>query len=109
MCRSAHRQQSDWQERKALHTVRQEDKPHQMKQELQNRSFDAVSIKYINIDNVTSVIFSKLESGISYRTYIAYKIYSDADDNLMPFKISKSLFPKSTIEALHATKTKCPY
>ena len=33
-----------------------------------------------------------------------YKIDSRSNGNIMSFKILKMLFPKSTVEALHATK-----
>ena len=36
---------------------------------------------------------------------MAYKIHSRMENNLMPFKIFKSLFPKATIESLFTTKT----
>ena len=35
---------------------------------------------------------------------VKYRINSGSDGNLMPLKIFKTLFPKSTIEPLHATK-----
>ena len=38
-----------------------------VKSEDQDRSFDVVKVKYINLDSIRSVIFTKLESSISHR------------------------------------------
>ena len=57
-----------------IHRVRQEDKPQPMKQDY--RSFDSLKIKYMNFDNVQSVMFTKLESSISQRRVcIIYTIH----------------------------------
>ena len=62
-----------------------------------NWSFDMVRLKYVNLDSIKSVLFTKLESSTRQRqTKITYKINSRADGNLMPFKIFKCLFPKAT-------------
>ena len=45
---------------RSIHEVRQDDKPQPMKKDLQDKSLDLVKIKYINFDNIKSVIFSKL-------------------------------------------------
>ena len=88
-----------------IHEVRQNDEPQLMKQDQQDRSFDSEKIKCLNFDNVNSVICTKLESSTSQRgVWIAYKIDSGVNGNLMPFKNFKTLFLKSTTEALHATK-----
>ena len=70
-----------------------------------DQSFDAVRVKYINLDCIKSVLLTKLESSTSQRqTKVTYKIDYGADDNLMPFKIFKYLFLKAMVESLHATK-----
>ena len=75
-----------------------------MKQEQQDRSFDVVRVKYIKPDSVKTGMFTKLEASISQRrNQTTLKNDSGANGNLMVFKLFKSLFPKSTIEALHAT------
>ena len=64
-----------------------------------------VRVKYISLDSVKSVIFTKFESNMSQLwTKVMYKIDIGADGNLMPVNIFKFLFPKSTIELLHRTK-----
>ena len=66
------------------------------------KSFDTIGVKFINCDSVKPIIFTKLQSTKSQRqTKIAYKIGSEAGGNLMPFRIFKCLFSKSTIESLH--------
>ena len=37
-------------------------------------------------------------------THIVYKINTEANGNMMPFKLFKNLIPMSTIEQLQATK-----
>ena len=76
-----------------IHQVSQDDKSQPIKQDQQDRGFVALMIKYLNIDSIKSVIFTKLESSTSpRRACITYKIESEADDNLMPFKYSKHYF-----------------
>ena len=88
-----------------IHDVRQDDESQLMKQNQQDKSFGSVKIKYLNFSNIKSVISTKLESNNGQkRACITYKIDSGADGNLMPFKNFKSLFPKSTIQALHDTR-----
>ena len=61
--------------------------------------FETVRIKYINLNSIKSVLFTKAESSTSQKgTKITPKVDSGADGILMPFKISKSLFPKATKE-----------
>ena len=49
------------------------------------QSFDAVRVKYINLDSVKSDIFTKLESSMTQRwTHIVHKVDTGADGNLMP-------------------------
>ena len=75
-----------------------------MKQDLQRSSFDLVWIKYIKRDSIKSN-FTKLESKtIQRRACITYKIDSGTHGNLIPFKIFKSLFQRSRMEALYVTK-----
>ena len=79
---------------RSMHDVKQDDKPQLMKQDQQDKSFDLLEIKYLNCDNVKSVIFTILESSTSQRrAHITHKIDSGADGNLMPFTIFKMLFP----------------
>ena len=62
-------------------------------------------VKYINLDSVKFVIFTKLESSMSQRqTKVTHKTESRMNDNLVLLKISKCLFPTSTIESLCTTK-----
>ena len=59
------------------HEVRQDEGPHPLQQESHARSFDSVNFKYVKFDNVTSIIFTKLESSISQsqkRVHIKYEI-----------------------------------
>ena len=61
----------------------------------QDWSFDVAQVNYINLDNVKSVLFTKLESSTSQRqTKMTYKIESGADGNLMPFKINQKYLKK---------------
>ena len=61
--------------RRAVHDISQEDESHTMEEEGQERHFDAVRVKYIYLDSVKSVIFTKLESNMSKRrTQITNKI-----------------------------------
>ena len=70
-----------------------------------DHSFDVVRVKYINLDSIKPVLFTKLESSTSQRlTKMTHKIDSRKDSNLMPFKKFKGLFPKTTIELLCATE-----
>ena len=81
---------------RSIHNVRQDHEPPSMKRDHQDKSFDLVKIKYLNLDNLKSVIFTKLESSTSQRrVYITYKIDAGANGNLMPFKNFKTFFPKS--------------
>ena len=51
------------------------------------------------------MIFTKLQPSTGKRwDKVMYKIDSRADGNLIPLKIFKFLFPKSTTESLHAIK-----
>ena len=67
-----------------------------MDQKVNGRSFDSVNIKYLNFDNVKSVIFTRQELSTSQKTmHITYKIDNSSDGNLMLFKVFKIIFPKS--------------
>ena len=93
--------------RETIHNTDQNDDLSVDKQDKQVRSFDAVRVKYINMDSIKSVIFTKLESTTRQRlTNTVYKVYTGANGNLMPLQILKNLFPKVTIEHFHATKKK---
>ena len=62
-------------------------------------SFKTVREKYINLNGIKSVLFTTLKSStIEKQTKITYKIDLWADGNLMPFKIFKCLFPKTTVK-----------
>ena len=55
-----------------------------MNQYQQDKSFDLVELKYLNFDNVKSVIFTKLEFNISQRrACMTNKIDSGTTGNLM--------------------------
>ena len=71
-----------------------------MEWENNDRSFHSVNIRYLNFDNVKSLIFTKLESLKNYskRASITSKIDTGSNGNLI-------LFPKSTTAALHGIKT----
>ena len=45
---------------RSIDEVSQDDEPQPIKQGEQDRSFDSVKIKYLNFDNVKSVILTKL-------------------------------------------------
>ena len=60
----------------------------------------------LNFDNVKSVIFTKLESSTSQKqAHVMFKRDMGSNGNLMPFKVFKIPFPKSTLHALHTTKS----
>ena len=53
----------------------------------QQHSFDMLMVRYINLNSVKSLLFTKSESSTSQRcTKITYKINSTVDGNLMPFQ-----------------------
>ena len=54
--------QQDWHGRKTIHDVGQDDDLHIDEQEEQERSFDVVRLKYINLFGVKSIIFTKPDS-----------------------------------------------
>ena len=59
----------------------------------QDLSFDMVRVKYINLNSLTFLPFTKLESSTSQgQTKVTYKIDSETDGNLF-----NSLFQKATI------------
>ena len=76
-----------------------------VEQKQHDGSFDLVQKKYLNLYNVKSVIFTKLELSTSRkRAQIAYNIDTGSDGNLMTVKVFRILFPKSTIAKLCTTK-----
>ena len=46
---------------KTIHDIVQDDALHAAEQDKQERSFDAVRVKYINLDSIKSILFTKLE------------------------------------------------
>ena len=92
VCRSVQRQQQDQRpprSDRSTHNIRQDDKPWPVEQDQHDRNFDTVKIKYLNFDNVISIIFSKSELSTSQkRVCISYRIDSGSNGNLMPFKVS---------------------
>ena len=51
-----------------------------------DQNFDAVRIKYINLNSVKSILFTMLESNtIQKQTKLTYKTDLGADSNLIPF------------------------
>ena len=100
VCKSMWWQHKDWHEGKMIHDAGQEDDLHV--------SFYVVRVKYINLDSVKSLIFTKLESSMSQiQTCKVYRIGIGADSNLMPLKIFKSLLPKVDIRAVTCHKKQC--
>ena len=92
-------QQKDWNGRKMIHDIDHEGNLHLGEQSMQDRSFDAVQIKYTNLDRVKSIIFTKLESSTSQRqSHIVNNVDTGANGNLIPLMLFKSLCPRSTIE-----------
>ena len=86
-------QQQDQPGRKIIHTIDQSDCMHVDEQENQDRYFDVVRVKYINLDNVKSLIFTKLIYNTSQIcTHIVYKVNTGAGGNLKPFKIFKHFY-----------------
>ena len=67
VCRSVNKQQPDQEVRGAAHEVSQEGELQSVKQENQDISFVAVSIKFINLGSMKYVIFTKLKSSMSQR------------------------------------------
>ena len=64
-----------------------------------------VRVKYINLNSVKSVLFTKLESNMSQRQIkLAYNVDSVMNGNHMPFQKFKSVFPKVTTESLCITE-----
>ena len=64
-----------------------------MKQDQYDRHFDLVKLKYLNFENIKSVIITKFESSTSQRrACMTYKSDSQADGNLMPLKTFKHCF-----------------
>ena len=88
-----------------LNKVHQEDETNQSMLEDQDWSSDMVRAKYINLDSIKSVLFTKLECTTSQRkTRITYKIDSGNCGNLMLFTIFKNLFLKAKGELLCAAR-----
>ena len=58
-----------------IHYIGEEDNLCVGEPDEQDRSFDAVRVKYINLDSTKCIIFTKLESSMSQRqTCLVYKI-----------------------------------
>ena len=76
-------QQRDWWGGKTIHNIGQEADCHVVGSKEQDRSIDAVRVKYINLDTIMSIIFTKLESS-KRQTHKVYKVDTGADGNLMP-------------------------
>ena len=71
--------------------------------EEQDRSFDVVRVKYIDLDSIKSIIFTDLEFSTDQRqTHVVYNADTVPNGKLMPLNISRC--PKSTLEELCATK-----
>ena len=61
-------------------------------------------MKSLKFHSMKSVIFTKLESSTNQkRAEIAYKIDTGSDENIMPFRFFRILFPRSTMAELNAT------
>ena len=69
-----------------------------------NSSLDPLRMKSVTFSSIKVVIFTKLESGSSpKRTKNAYKIDTDRDHNLIPFRVFRILFPRSMMAAFNGT------
>ena len=65
VCRFSLRQLGNWQAKKVVDEVHQEDEISLTKQEQFDQRFDVVWVKYIYLDSIKSVILTKLESSTS--------------------------------------------
>ena len=108
VCRSTQKQrqsQRSPQRNMTTHKVQQEKEPYKRQQRNSGRNFYVVNIRYLNPDSIRSIIFTKLESNTSQiRTQITSKIDTRSDGNLMPFRLFKITFPKSTVPELCTTQ-----
>ena len=87
-----------------MHKMHKEEEVPVARQKESNRNFDSVSMKSLTFHRMKSVIFTKVESGASQkRAKIACKIDIDSDGDLMPFRVFRILFPRSTVLELNAT------
>ena len=100
LCRSRQRQkkgQRSLQRNNTVHEVQQEEPYFE---EHQDRNCDVINVRYLNFDNLKSVILTTLEFTTSQKgAQIMYKIDTGSKDNLMPLKVFKIFFPKSTIQS----------
>ena len=70
------------------HDIGQDSNLHAGEPGEQDRNFDVVRVKYINIHSIKFIIFTKLGSSASQIwTLIVYKVDTEANGNLMPLKI----------------------
>ena len=68
------------------------------------RSFDSVSMNSLTFHSVKSAIFTRLESSSNQkRSKIAHKVDTGSNENLMTFRIFRTLFRKSIMVELNAT------
>ena len=96
VCKAAHWQQQDANGRKTVHKVHWGDDSCKVGPDEQDGSYNVVRVKDINLNSLTSIIFTRLESSMSKRqVHIVYKIDWGADSNLEPLKIFQTLFPRS--------------
>ena len=65
-----------------------------------------VNIRYVDFDNIKSVIFTKLESHTSQKGNISHKIDTGNNGNNIAFKAVRILLLTSTLAALCTTKNK---
>ena len=85
-------QQQDWWSRKTIHAIGQKGNVCVVKPEEQNRIFDVVRVKHINLHNIKSAIITKLECSTS-QTHTVYKIDTGPSGNLMPLRFFKNSLP----------------
>ena len=90
---------------RSVHKARQEEEPHVLEQKQHNKSFYLVNIRYFKLDNVKSSIFTKLE--LSNIKKGVHNIKTRFHKQCIPNAIQnfRTLFPKSTMDTLHVTKT----
>ena len=90
---------------KMTHDIGQEGDLCIVELEEQDRKFDAVRVKYLNIDTIKSITFTKLESSTSQRqTCIVYIADTGADGNSMPLKMFQNTLSQVKIRRVMCHK-----
>ena len=85
-------EQQNQQGGRTIHNIEQEGNLHVIEPGEQDKSFDVVRVKYINLDCIKSIIFTQEESGTGQRqTHIVCKVDIEDEGNLMPLRIFQTL------------------